>query len=163
MTSTSAVAGGREWARASAALRRCAAAARARGDEDAVSSIAIRALEVLNETHENVGSMTPRARTCARMTAARALGACGAGGGASGRLCELAARDPAACVRKACAEAIEIIGPVKSADLRIFGRALGDKRDDVRAAATRAAGAQGGGAKTPVSYTHLTLPTKLEV
>ena len=115
-----------------------------------MSSIAIRALEVLNETHENVESMTPRARTCARMTAARALGACGAGGGASGRLCELAARDPAACVRKACAEAIEIIGPVKSADLRIFGRALGDKRDDVRAAATRAAGAQGGGAKTLV-------------
>ena len=150
VTSTSAVAGGRGWARASAALRRCASAARARGDEDAVSSIAIRALEVLNETHENVGSMTPRARTCARMTAARALGACGAGGGASGRLCELAARDPAACVRKACAEAIEIIGPVKSADLRIFGRALGDKRDDVRAAATRAAGAQGGGAKTLV-------------
>ena len=150
VTSTREVAGGRAWARASAALRRCASAARARGDAEAVSCIATRALEVLNETDECVVAMTSRGRTCARMTAARVLGACGEGAAASGRLCELAARDPAACVRKACAEAIEIIGPVKSADLRIFGRALGDKRDDVRAAATRAAGAQGGGAKTLV-------------
>ena len=163
-------AGGRTWARATSALCRTAARLDARDTEDGKRYLdeSLRLLET-RESECGSGDADARARAamCARLSGARVLGSMGSAAKESARgafdetgalrgelfaravpaLLEHSYKDKAGSVRRACAEALGRMGLLKTTDVRQLGRALGDKRDDVRTAATRSVGAQGGVAK----------------
>lgn len=160
----------RAWARATSALCRAAKAlcARDAGREtrerarDALDA-SLRLLETRAREDGDDDDATRAMR--ARLSGARALGSMGSACGdvevsraasefggefrarAVPALLERAWRDNSGAVRRACAEAVGRVGRLRPTDARQLGRALGDKRDDVRTAATRSVGAQGGVAK----------------
>ena len=86
-----------------------------------------------------------------RVSGARMFHALGdAGRGGVGTLAALTRRDGAARVRAACARALGEVGGSNACVIRALGSALGDARDEVRIAATRACEARGAEAKTVV-------------